>query len=269
MKDPTVIEKRFSLEMPLELGVFYCGKRMNTPDHKCGPKTWDHYIFVLVNSGNAVLYGETNQKLNAHDLLIMFPGERIHYEAVGSWSIQWVGVCGNRLDLFLKELGFSPKKPIMRVERYYDVQDCLNRIYDAVDDSSSAGKLYSTSLLYEFMALLICQNQPDPCEDYVLKAAQFMKHHYSHPISVCSIAEKLHINAAYFSRVFTKEMGISPKQYLMTLRLDCAKELLKNSTISIGEVAYSSGFSDRLYFSKLFCKKTGMSPRQYRDQFHL
>jgi AraC-like DNA-binding protein len=59
-------------------------------------------------------------------------------------------------------------------------------------------------------------------------------------------------------------MGMSPKEYIIKLRLDRSMELLQCTDLSVGEISDIVGYQDPLYFSKLFKRKLGVSPAAYR-----
>ena len=76
----------------------------------------------------------------------------------------------------------------------------------------------------------------------------------------------LSFNTEYLKKLFKKEMGMTPRQYLTGLRLESAANLLAVSGCysNISQVARQSGFSDPLYFSKLFKQRYGVSPKYYK-----
>ncbi len=82
--------------------------------------------------------------------------------------------------------------------------------------------------------------------------------------SLDELAEKHHISKYYLSRLFKKNTGYSPMQYLMMCRLATARNLLEETDKSISEVVWRSGFSDGSNFSRYFKARTGMSPEEYR-----
>ena len=81
---------------------------------------------------------------------------------------------------------------------------------------------------------------------------------------VSGAARKAGISDVYFRRLFKEELGMSPLQYLITLRIAHAKNLITYEKKSVSEVASESGFSDIYYFSRMFKKATGFTPTEYR-----
>jgi len=70
----------------------------------------------------------------------------------------------------------------------------------------------------------------------------------------------------YLRRIFRTSLGITPTRYLLELRIEHAKQLLRLSDLSIAEVALRSGYLDQFYFSRLFRARSGLSPLQYRQR---
>ena len=79
-----------------------------------------------------------------------------------------------------------------------------------------------------------------------------------------ALCERFHCSRSTFSHTFKKETGRSFRQYLTELRLDYARHLLVYSSLRVGEIAFSIGFSDANYFSNIFKKHEGCSPLEYR-----
>ncbi len=72
-----------------------------------------------------------------------------------------------------------------------------------------------------------------------------------------------HMSKYHFLRVFKSVTGATPLDYRDRIRIDHAKELLKNSNFSVSEISESLGFSSLAYFSAAFKKATGLSPTEY------
>lgn len=101
---------------------------------------------------------------------------------------------------------------------------------------------------------------------YVEAAINYIKTNVSSPITVSDLTGVLGISQPYLYRIFKEKCGKSPKQYMNDYRMEQAKLLLRDSKITVTQVANSVGFQDVLSFSKFFSSKTGISPQNYRKQ---
>lgn len=79
------------------------------------------------------------------------------------------------------------------------------------------------------------------------------------------LAQKYHITAAYLGKLFKQKTKMSFNNYLLQIRIEKAKELLKNSDYKIYEVAYAVGFSDPNYFTVKFLSAEKITPAKYRE----
>lgn len=97
------------------------------------------------------------------------------------------------------------------------------------------------------------------------QAIAYLHQNYTRPVSRWEIAEAVGVSEDYLSRVFNRELNISPWDYLNRYRVLQSKQLLLNTGESIGSIARQVGFKDQAYFSRVFHKVTGISPQGFRD----
>jgi AraC family transcriptional regulator, arabinose operon regulatory protein len=83
-------------------------------------------------------------------------------------------------------------------------------------------------------------------------------------IQIWDIANSLNLSASRFRHLFTAELGMSPRQYLRRARLECARELLEASSLSVKEVTAMVGFNDVSHFARDYKTTYGQTPRQTR-----
>ncbi|MGN0314669.1 MAG: helix-turn-helix domain-containing protein [Fusicatenibacter sp.] len=100
----------------------------------------------------------------------------------------------------------------------------------------------------------------------VEQIVDYMDQHYNEKISLDRIAENMYLSPFYISRIFKSEIGTTPINYLINMRMEKAKQLLKTrSDASVQEIAECVGYEDAYHFSKLFKKHYGESPTKYRQ----
>ena len=100
----------------------------------------------------------------------------------------------------------------------------------------------------------------------IVKRAQgFICSHATLPVSRWQIADEVHVSEDYLTRVFKKELGLSPWDYLNRYRIWLACILLKNTGMSVNEVAEATGFQDQAYFCRVFKKIRGYRPSRLRS----
>lgn len=107
-------------------------------------------------------------------------------------------------------------------------------------------------------------NIPEDLSQAVKIAADYAARHYREAVGLGDAAEAAGVNSTYLSYLFSQEMGIGFANYLLNLRMEHAKKLLRETNLKMWQVAEESGFNDYHYFSKVFKKAEGMSPAQYR-----
>ncbi len=114
-------------------------------------------------------------------------------------------------------------------------------------------------------ALATRESLPQHTSSLVKHAVAYMQQNYQRSLSRQEIADAIGVNKDYLSRIFQRELGLSPWDYLNRYRIGRARELLRHSHTSINVIATEVGFSDPAYFSRVFHKEVGCSPREYRE----
>lgn len=101
----------------------------------------------------------------------------------------------------------------------------------------------------------------------VVTALRFIRKHACDPISVEQVVQKVAVSRSTLERLFKKLLGRSPKEEIVRVQINRAKDLLAYSNLSLSVVAQKSGFSTFSHFSNTFRKQMGLIPREYRKQF--
>ncbi|HWR64810.1 MAG TPA: transposase [Bellilinea sp.] len=109
-------------------------------------------------------------------------------------------------------------------------------------------------------------NLPPQTSALVKRAVAYLHQNYTRPLTRWEIAAAVGVSEDYLTRVFNRELEISPWDYLNRYRILQAKALLRSTSRSITEIAHQVGFKDQAYFSRVFSRITGMTAVEYRNK---
>ncbi len=106
--------------------------------------------------------------------------------------------------------------------------------------------------------------QDDGSEYSIREVQQYIEQHFTEELYVADLAERFFLNQCYLIHIFKKQVGYSPKQYILLNRLAYAKELLETTGLQINQISGRCGFGDVNNFIRSFRSWNGVTPNQYR-----
>ncbi|WP_424767951.1 AraC family ligand binding domain-containing protein [Paenibacillus sp. sgz302251] len=261
------------------LNVLFAGESQTKPLHRLGPKVYDFYLMhiVLEGKGKFICEGQTHMLGAGHTFLIE-PEQLISYESDGEdpWRYRWVAFNGNQAAELVLSAGIKAVQQVVLSTNWRRADGLFRQIYetfrrgDGAADMMAVGYLYL--LLAEYKTLLHPQSgntlRTSQAEsDHLLKqVVHYLSTQYAQPVSIEQMAESLGYNRAYLSRLFKQRTGASPVTFLLKLRIDKARHMLRERPeLTVEQIAASVGLQDALYFSKQFRRMHGQSPTAYRN----
>lgn len=146
-------------------------------------------------------------------------------------------------------------------------EEILSRCYASLRSFNMDKQMLDTLVLPIVRMLeLAYRNEERRLEEDTLitDIRRYIKQNYANDLTSERICKEFFCSRSHFSHTFKKETGESFREYLIGVRLDHAKRLLKYSNLNITEIALSVGFKDANYFSNVFKKYVGVSPLAYR-----
>ena len=102
---------------------------------------------------------------------------------------------------------------------------------------------------------------------HIRKCIDYIYENLQEKLTVRSVAEYLKIDPTYLSKLFSKEVGVSFREFIINARVGAAKNMLAYSDFTISEISLSLGFSSQSAFTDTFKRSTGMTPGQYRSAY--
>ncbi len=257
----------------LGLAVYSCGIQRCGPRHAWGPAIRDHYLihYIISGKGCFTTAGQT-WTLQHNDAFLVTPNQIASYEADAEdpWQYAWVGFNGSDASRLLHQTGLLNREPVFSCPAQNQYQELLSQII-AVSGTTAAAEARMESGLLQFLAALMdnfgeAAPQSDTGYSYVQKAIRFIDRNYSSKIDIEQIAQSAGISRSHLYRLFMEYINLPPNVYLARYRIQKAAAFLKEEGLSVGEAAYSAGFSDPLYFSRVFKKYIGVPPSKFCER---
>jgi len=150
-------------------------------------------------------------------------------------------------------------KDVVDMEQMVDAAD---KMIESLDSEALCDILDE---IIEFAASNSKEEASDSIRSLVKQAVQYIDTHYFEEINLSSLSQQFNVESSYFSKMFRQETGENPMVYITRLRMEKAKEYMKNKGINLTEIAFMVGYDDYTYFSRVFRKVEGKSPRDFRN----
>lgn len=254
-----------------ELSLYSAGYEACEPGHHYGPiyRSYQLIHFILSGKGMLEIDGQTFQ-LGAGDAFLI-PSGKISYYAADPhdpWCYTWISFLGIHSQMYAYQLiGSSPQPYILHgldTEKYR----CLIAGILALEGTATSRYFKGNSILLQVLGELfqdVSFDERNWGKSSVADEAKFyLDVNYSENLRLKDVAHNFGVHPNYLTRVFHERFGVTPKQYLLDLKLQKARQLLCTTDLPVSVIAGSMGFEDAMAFSKLFKKSCGCSPSDYR-----
>ena len=161
---------------------------------------------------------------------------------------------------------FSAAEPEGRL-----LADRLAAVWDCKERGAFGYELEALSILQGVVGMLLGSLPEDGKKSSEQNLAQrsmvtFIAKHFAEPLTLEEIAQSAHLSKSACIRHFQRYAGQTPFDFLISYRLEFARDLLRRTDKSVTEIAALSGFNNLSYFGKLFRRRFGCSPSEYRKK---
>jgi AraC-like DNA-binding protein len=233
------------------------------------------FLIIFTLSGKGQLYYKGNKYMLEKDSCVWIDCRERHlYEAVdGGWEFLWLHFYGNFAFSYYQEFA-SDGSPIVNAgEELSDISKEMRQIVEENRHRGIAEELRSANLITDIITKLILSKTVAGGEsrgkvpEYVEKCADYIDRHFREEIVLEEMAQFCNVSRYHLSREFGQYIGVSPKEYLIRARINCAKELLRDTDLSVEEVAFSVGVYNVSHFINLFKAREGITPHKFRNQW--
>jgi AraC family transcriptional regulator, arabinose operon regulatory protein len=212
------------------------------------------------------------EPVGENSLIVFPPGAPLFYGREGAfWCHSHLAVSGTSASRVIKQSGLRVGTPLhMHDEDVFEsaVLDLQHVSHgDPFVDPHAVARIMRR-LVHDVAAVGVPAGPHEPHVPFCFREVRdFIVSHHDRHLCVSDLAERCHLSTSYFAAQFKEYFGVSPKELVIELRINAAKEhLRRGDPQNISDVAASVGYDDVYHFSKLFHRRTGMSPSEYRHR---
>lgn len=249
--------------LPHTVSVLEIGFSRPPAGRTVGPRLRGDYLLHFLTAGQAQFNG---RPVHAGEGFLICPGH-VHTFCAASaagFSHFWIGFRGAEVAELLRRGGL-PDEPVIFPFRAPEAAEA--HIVQFFAQAEPVNDLRLLSELY-YMLSLCSGAQPAPPTgeaEYVHAALRLIHLHYAMPFRIAELAAWVGVSAKYLCRIFHRQTGFSPKEYLTRYRLAQAEILLRDPGLPVAVAAQSVGYADALEFSQIYRKYRGCSPSRARQ----
>ncbi|MDR3242151.1 MAG: AraC family transcriptional regulator [Lactobacillaceae bacterium] len=254
----------------------FCGISKTLPFHTFGPAKRDNYLIHFVLDGQGTFFS-ANQKyfLEAGDFFLIRPNETTFYQADLSnpWTYAWISFGGDEATKLIEN--YSPFSDNLHTFTSTNIKEYLQFIVNALNltDHLPQTELALNQIATGFLIALM-QEDAHPHTDYTTyavseyakEALDYINRNFAQNLSIAEIANEIKINRSYLSRIFHKNYGMSPKAWLIGVRINKACQLLQSTHLSVEQISEEVGFNGLSVFGRSFYKIIHETPSEYRKK---
>lgn len=224
-----------------------------------------HYVisgkgYLCINGNKFPVHQNQVFYLDNKSTFSYFPDEK------EPWEYVFFELTGNFMTKFAKTANFSATEP---VKTCTNQQSILYLIKENLRENSIPSTYLAKSLLYLILDSVTNKQTVhySQGERIIREAKELIELKYYDPtLDLDNICKAVHVSHSHFCRIFKKSQGITPIQHINNVRLNHAKDFLKQTNLSVYEIAFKVGYREYEHFLRLFKKVVKVTPTEYRKK---
>lgn len=244
---------------PVLCGHYYCDSQ-----YQVSRPCYENPLLLFVRSGSMALeYDGETYHAEKGDILLLDCDRPHTYRTESGAEFLYLHFDGSNAHDLVRAI--AAESPVVQREENMLIGQ---RLYDMVQDYQKVGLGSEARTPCAFIScshgLLFRRESCRGATIPINQTVEYIREHVGNAITLRELADMAHLSACHYSHEFKRQTGFSPMEYVINTRLEKAKMLLLQTTMSVIDIAYEVGYESGGSLSNLFIKKVGCSPREYR-----
>jgi len=247
---------------PLCCGKYHCSK-----EYTVSRTSFDSFLLIYVLRGKGYVKLENHTLTRtAGQFALINCYEPHEYGTDSGWDILWIHFDGPMAFNYYQEI--IPRLSSMEIKDPDSLRHHMEKVYNLFHNKTKFNETELSKYMYSVMAdLLMTENTTSKeVTSDMEEIRSYMANNLDKQLSLDDLAKRANLSNYYFTRVFKKEIGYTPHEYLILLRMNAAKFYLRTTSLSVKDISYQTGFLNECSFCTCFKKTVGTTPASYRAQ---
>lgn len=214
--------------------------------------------------GGRVFYAEPNT------VVVLDIGKPHRYETAGElWEHEWVNFSGDAWPAYAEWMQMN-EACVHPIGSHREIAGLVRKIGGYCSQTEPSGYVHAaTDVIRLLDAIYALVNERQRMRlgdrrDHILRSVEFIDGHYAERLTLDRLAEVAYLSKYYYTRAFHRFVGMTPYEYLNTVRLSAAKNLLLSTLLSVEEIGWRTGFGGGRNLIRQFRAANGISPGAFR-----
>jgi AraC-like DNA-binding protein len=204
-------------------------------------------------------------------VMLLFPGQWHRYRPSheSGWDEYWVSFAGAHVDDLVKLGFFRAEEPLLRTGVDEAIQHAYLDLLDRARTEPIGYQQLNAASVLEILAAALAavrrQRHGGHGDEVVRKAKAEMEQCVEGTLRIDKLAAALALSEEHLRRLFRDHVGMSPYQFYLELKIHRARQMLRETALTIKQIARKLGFESPFHFSKAFARRAGVSPTRWRQ----
>ena len=251
-------------------GYFLCDEKYNVNYKGMRPPIF----FYIINGSLELNYESRHYTAGPNDIVLLNCYKPQQYYCTDNCEFLFFHFDGKMAQSLTDYLISINGGPVFTLDNARDIYTNINGPIMKLCYQDQTSEAYLSSLVYSTLCMI-----PENCKALApssmeepsvsSKVIEYIDRNIDQHFTVQSLADYVNLSPCYFSRLFKKETGHSPLEYVSIAKINYAKLMLRTTTISITEISDFLGYSSSASFINAFKARRGVSPNKYRNQIYI
>lgn len=238
------------------------------PGYRLRRTSLDSFLVMhVIRGGCEVEYGGRRFSAQAGQVVVLDCYAPHAYHTADGWEAEWLHFDGPCARGYFDAVT-GGDGPVITLKNSCRFEKNLHQIYAQFRDAAPVREALLNNCVVNLLTeLLVSREGANPSAQsagIIEDSVAYINDHLTQELSLEELAARAALSPFYFSRLFKKETGFSPHQYILATRISNAKFLLQSTGDSVKSICFTVGFSSESSFCTAFKKETGLTPTEYR-----